>query len=73
MDLRPICEIAVWEYDQPDDADRADRCGDYVQPRCDGDVGVHDHADFEQFFDQRLFIRRWYPADDLLFDQRIFL
>ena len=54
VDLRPICEIAAREYDQPDDADRADRCGDYVRPRCDGDVGVHDGADLEQLFIQRL-------------------
>ena len=55
------------------DANRADRRYDFVQPRCDGDVGVHDDADLEQFFDQRLFVRRWDAADDLFLHQRIFL
>jgi hypothetical protein len=44
-----------------------------VQPRCDGDVGVHDAADFEQFFDQRIFVWCGRAADELFVQQRLFL
>jgi hypothetical protein len=49
------------------DPNRADRRHDFMQPRCDGDNGMHDGAVFEHFIDQRIFVWRGDAANELFF------